>query len=234
MTTNDFISSITANLSDWNIDYTEATDGIKVGSLVAELDEDGSAFMVTDGEKLVVITSDADKAAALLAFPLARQAWEAGYMGDFGVDVCHNDVELTLNCSGGDVALIADVDGSECFTLGEHPLTGESLSMKDMAAVVESAELAYADRREAFQTLCAADDFSHLGWETIVEELLYAARFDHDGQFTKVESAGSDGVALVEDRSDSNPYRVINVDAATDVACWADGDAAAEVLNAIY
>lgn len=70
------------------IDYRETTEGISVGNIHLELAEDGyrPAGTILDGTEMVAITSDADKTAALLAFPLARKAWEIGYTGDFEVD----------------------------------------------------------------------------------------------------------------------------------------------------
>ena len=89
MNTNDFTSEIAAKLTNWNIDYTETSDGFGIGLLSVRVTEERGAALATilDGANLVGVTSDADKAAALLTFPLARKAWQAGYTGDFEIDV---------------------------------------------------------------------------------------------------------------------------------------------------
>lgn len=57
-----------------------------------------------DGGQVVAITSDADKAAALLAFPLARKAWVAGYMGDFEIDTLNGEMDMRLSYVTADLS----------------------------------------------------------------------------------------------------------------------------------
>lgn len=158
MNANDFISSVTANLTEWGINYSENTSGLTVGGIALEVSEGYTAATVTTGEEVVAITSDADKAATLLALPLARKAWQA---------------------------------------------------------------------------LCGATDFEQDNWMTLVERFHWRARFDQGDRFTKVSTSESDNVALVEEYDPESPIRVIDVDAVSDVTCWAQGDVAAAVLYAI-
>ena len=103
MSTNDFISNVTDCLASWGINYTETTDGLYVKSVTLTVSEDEPASTITDGDSLVAITSDAGKAAALLAFPLARRAWDAGYTGDFECD----DWEAVVERSAHGLASVA-------------------------------------------------------------------------------------------------------------------------------
>lgn len=68
MSTNDFASEIAANLTAWNVDYTETSDGFGVGLIsVRTCPENGcSLATILDGANLVGVTRDADKAAAVL------------------------------------------------------------------------------------------------------------------------------------------------------------------------
>lgn len=68
MTATDYINDVTANLTDWGIAYRETTEGISVGNIHLEIAEDGyrPAATILDGTELVGVTSDADKAAAVL------------------------------------------------------------------------------------------------------------------------------------------------------------------------
>lgn len=68
MSTNDYITDVTANLTEWGIDYRETTEGISVGSIHLEIAEDGyrPAGTILNGTETVAVTSDADKAAAVL------------------------------------------------------------------------------------------------------------------------------------------------------------------------
>ena len=235
MSTNDYITDVTANLAEWGIDYRETTEGVSVGSIHLEVAEDGyrPAGTILNGTETVAITSDADKAAALLAFPLARKAWAAGYMGDFEIDVLNGEMDMRLSYGSSDVTISAAVDSGRDFTVTEHPLFRENVDMTVLEAALESTQLAYQAPVEAWQVLCGATDFELDDWEALVERFHWQARFDSGDRLTKVSTSESDNVALVEDCDPESPIRVIDVDALSDVACWSPGDVAAAVLYAI-
>lgn len=235
MSINDFISDVTANLAEWGIDYRETTEGVSVGNIHLEITEDGyrPASTILDGTEMVAVTSYADKAAALLAFPLARKAWEIGYTGDFEVAVRDGMVDMRLPYGSDDITIYAPINSSLEFTVLEHPLFRENVNMTDLEAALESAQLAYGDVREAWEVLCGATDFEHDDWMALVERFHWQARFDSGDRLTKVSTSESDNVALVEDYAPESPIRVIDVDAVSDVACWSQGDVAAAVLYAI-
>ena len=235
MSTNDYISEIAVNLADWNINYTETSDGFGIGLLSVRVTEERGEVLATilDGANLIAITSDADKAAALLAFPLARKAWETGYMGDFEIDTHDGMVEMRLSYGSDAVSIYAPIDSDREFTVVEHPLFRENVDMTDLEAILESTQLAYQAPAEAWQVLCNATDFEHDDWEALVERLHWQARFDQGDRLTKVSTSESDNVALVEDYGPESPIRVIDVDAVSDVTCWSQGDVAAAVLYAI-
>lgn len=233
MSTNDFISNVTANLTEWGVDYSEDTEGFTIGGVALEVSEEESAATVTDGDELVAITSDADKAAALLALPLARKAWDAGYTGDFEVDVHDGMVEMCFSYGSDDLSIYAAINSDLEFTVTDHPLFSENVGMTDLEAALESTQLAYQNPREAWQVLCNATDFEHDDWMPLVEHFHWCARFDYGDRLTKVSTSESENVALVEDGDPESPIRVIGVDAASDVTCWSQGDVAAAVLYAI-
>lgn len=235
MSTNDYISEIAANLTDWNINYTETSDGLSIGLLSVRVTEERGEVLATilDGANLVGVTSDADKAAALLEFPLARKAWQAGYTGDFEVDVCDGMMDMRLSYGSEDVTIYAPIGSDREFTVVEHPLFRENVDMTDLEAVLESAQLAYQAPDEAWLVLCGATDFEHDDWGTLVERLHWQARFDQGDRLTKVSTSENGNVALVEDYDPESPIRVIDVDAVSDVTCWSQGDVAAAVLYAI-
>lgn len=235
MSTNDYITDVTANLTEWGITYSETTEGISVGNIHLEIAEDGyrPAGTILDGTETVAVTSYADKAAALLAFPLARKAWEIGYTGDFEVAVRGDMVDMRLSYGSDDVTIYAPIDSDLEFTVTEHPLFRENVNMTDLDAVLESAQLAYGDVREAWQVLCNATDFEHDDWMALVERFHWQARFDSGDRLTKAYTSESDNAALVEDYDPESPIRVIDVDAVSDVACWSQWDVAAAVLYAI-
>lgn len=233
MTATDYIADVTANLADCGIDYRETTEGISVGSIHLEISEGDTAATITNGDDVVAITSDADKATALLAFPLARKAWVAGYMGDFEIDTLNGEMDMRLSYGSDDVTISAAVDSGSEFTVVEHPLFRENVDMTDLEAVLESTQLAYQNPEEAWQVLCGATDFEQHDWSSIVDLFHWQARFDSGDRLTKVSTSESDNVALVEDYDPESPIRVIDVDAASDVACWSQGDVAAAVLYAI-
>lgn len=235
MSTNDYISDVTANLTEWGIDYRETTEGISVGNIHLEVAEDGyrPAGTILDGTEVVAITSDADKAAALLAFPLARRAWGLGYSGDFDVTYVGGEVEMILSCGSSDLTISAGVNEEDRFTVTEHDLLCQTVVMSDLEAVLDSTELAYSDPYEAWQAICGASDFESDHWESIVEFFNDDTRFTHGFRFTWVESYSTEQIAMVEDWNEESPMRVIDVQAAEDTTHWAMSDVAAAVLYAI-
>lgn len=235
MTTSDLTTEIAALLDDWGIDYRETTEGLSVGNIHLEIAEDGyrPAGTILNGTETVAITSNAAKAAALLAFPLARRAWDAGYCGDFEIDVLDGFLDMRLSYCGGSVTLSGDVDASSEFTVAEHPLFREQITMSDMGAVLESAELAYGNPAEAWQVLCGATDFEQDDWMTLVERFRWQARFELGDHLTKVSTSESGSVALVDSYDPELPIRVIDVDGANGMECWSQGDTGAAVLYAI-
>lgn len=233
MSTNDYITDVTANLTDWGIDYRETTEGISVGSIHLEISEGDTAATITNGDDVVAITGDADKAAALLAFPLARRAWELGYTGDFEVTYVNSEVEMILSYGSSDLAISAGIDESDRFTIAEHDLFCRAVVMSDLEAVLASAELAYSNPDEAWQALCGASDFEADRWEEMVVFFNGDARIYHGGRYSRVESCKSGRIALVEDDGPDSPVCVIDVDAVSDTTLWAPSDVAAAVLYMI-
>lgn len=233
MNTNDFISDVTDQLAEWGINYSENATGLTAGTIGLEVSENDTAATITNGEETVAITSDADKAAALLAFPLARKAWAAGYTGDFEIDTLNGEMDMRLSYGSSDVTISAAVDSGRDFIVTEHPLFRDDVTMADLAAVLESAELAYQYPGEAWQALCNATDFEHDDWGTLVEHFQWGVRYEYGDRLTKVESTYTERVSIVEDYNPESPIRVIDVDAVSDVTCWSQGDVAAAVLYAI-
>lgn len=235
MTATDYITDVTANLTEWGIDYRETTEGISVDNIHLEIAEDGyrPAGTILDGTETVAITSDADKAAALLAFPLARRAWGLGYAGDFQVTYVNSEVEMILSYGSSDLAISAGIDEADRFTITEHDLFRQIVCMSDLEAVLTSTELAYSNPDEAWQALCGASDFEADNWESIVEFFNGDATFVHGARFTAVESNVTDTTAMVEDWKHDLPMSVINVETAEDTTHWSMSDVAAAVLYAI-
>ena len=235
MSTNDFISDITANLTDWGISYRETTEGISVGSIHLEVFEEGyrPTSTILDGTETVAITNDADKASALLAFPLARRAWVLGYAGDFEITYIGEEVEMRLTNGSVDITISSGIDEADRFTVTEHSLLRHSVVMSDLDAVITSAGLAYGDALEAWQALCLASDFDADHWESIVEFFNEDARFIQGASFTKVESCYSGKIAMVEDWDTESSVQVIDVETAEGATYWAPSDVAAAVMYII-
>lgn len=235
MTATDYITDVTANLTEWGINYRETTEGISVGSIHLEVVEDGYRpdGTILDGTELVGVTSDADKAAALLAFPLARRAWECGYTGDFEVTCADGEVEMRLSYGSSGVSISAGVNEAGRFAVMGHPLFSKGVVMSDLGSVLTSTDLAYGDPIEAWQALCAASDFEEDHWEHIVDFFNDDTRFTYGARFTKVESYGTEEVAMVEDWEEDSPMRVIDVEHTIDTTHWSHSDVAAAVLYAI-
>lgn len=235
MTATDYITDVTAHLADWGITYRETTEGVSVGNIHLEIAEDGyrPAGTILNGTETVAITSDADKAAALLASPLARRAWELGYTGDFDVTCIDGEVEMTLSCGGTDVIISAGANEADRFTVTEHDLLRQAVTMSDLDAILTSTELAYSYPCEAWQALCGASDFESDGWEAIVDFFNDDVRFTRAARFTKVESCLTEQIAVVGDWRTDSPVNVIDVQTAEDTTHWAMSDVAAAVLHAI-
>lgn len=235
MTATDYITDTAAQLTEWGIDYRETAEGLRVGNIHLEITEDGyrPAGTILNGTEVVAITSDADKAAALLAFPLARRAWEMGYSGDFEPTVFGGEVEMCLDCGDSDVTISAGVNEADRFVIKEHDLLYSTATMSDLNAVLTSTQLAYSNPDEAWQALCGASDFDGDHWETIVEFFNEGAHITHGARFTKVESRTTRGVAIVKDQGRESPIRIIDVETVEDTAQWAMSDVAAAVLYAI-
>ena len=235
MSTNDYITDVTANLTEWGIDYRETSEGISVGSIHLEVAEDGyrPAGTILDGTETVAVTSDADKAAALLAFPLARRAWGLGYTGDFDADVFGGEVEMILSCGSSYLTISAGVNESDRFTITAHDLLRQTVAMSDLEAVLASTELAYSNPDEAWQALCGASDFEADHWESVVEFFDEDTHIVHGSRLTKVESRLAEQIAIVDDWQTDYPVNVIDVQTAEDTTHWAMSDVAAAVLYAI-
>lgn len=235
MSTTDYITDVTANLTDWGIDYSETTEGISVGNIHLEIAEDGyrPAGTILNGTETVAITSDAGKAAALLAFPLARKAWEISYTDDFEVDASDGMLDMRLSYGSDDVTIYAPINSSLEFTVVDHPLLRENVDMTDLDAVLTSTELAYSNPDEAWQVLCGARDGEVGSWEEIVTFFNADARILQGDRYSKVESSVSERIAVVEDDGPDSPICVINVDDVSDTTHWSMGDVAAAVLYTI-
>lgn len=235
MTANDYIIDVTDQLTEWCIDYSETTEGISVGNIHLEITEDGYRpdGTILNGTETVAITSDAGKAAALLAFPLARKAWEIGYTGDFEVDASDGMLDMRLSYGSDDVTIYAPINSSLEFTVVDHPLLRENVDMTDLDAVLTSTELAYSNPDEAWQVLCEARDGEMSSWEEIVTFFNADARILQGDRYSKVESRVSERIAVVEDDGPDSPICVINVDDVSDTTHWSMGDVAAAVLYTI-
>lgn len=234
MNVNHFVADVTDQLADWGVNYSENVAGLRVGAVDLEISEGDSAATITNGDGVVAITSDADKAAALLAFPLARRAWECGYAGGFQVTyVDGGEVEMTLSYESSDLTISAGVNESDRFTITEHDLFRQTVCMSDLEAVLTSTELAYSNPDEAWQALCGASDFEADHWGEIVIFFDGDARIYQGDRYSRVESCKSERIALVEDDGPDSPICIIDVDAFSDTTVWAPSDVAAAVLYMI-
>lgn len=237
MSINGFIADITDQLGAWGVSYTETIDGLRVGDIdLTATSEYPITATVTQGDTVVGTTSDAGRAAALIAWPLYRAAWVAGYCGDVDVETYPDteETELTFSYGSEDVTILAGHDwtpGQE-FTITRHPLLWGEVTMTDLSAALESAEYAYQTPAEAWQLLCGAVDYEQDSWETIVETLCERAHIAQGGRLTRV-AGGGDQIALVEDYDPESAARVIDVDAAEDATCWSHQDVAAAILTII-
>lgn len=237
MSTTDFLADITSQLDAWGVHYTETTDGLRTDTItLTATSEYPIAATVTQGGTVAGITSSADRAAALIAWPLYRAAWDAGYCGDVDVETYPDteEVELSLSYGSEDVTILAGYDWTpgEEFAVTRHPLLQNEVTMTDLSAALESTEYAYQTPAEAWQTLCGAADYEHDSWETIVETLYEPARITQESRLTRV-TGGGDQIALVEDYDPESPVRVIDADTPADAIYWSPQDTAAAVLTII-
>lgn len=237
MSNHGFVADITGRLDAWGVRYTETTDGLRTDTItLTATSEYPIAATVTQGGTVVGTTSSADRAAALIAWPLYRAAWDAGYCGDVDVETYPDteEVEFSLSCGSEDVTILVGYDWAfgEEFTVTRHPLLWGEVIMTDLSAALESAKYAYQTPAEAWQFLCGAADYEQDSWETIVETLYERARITQGSRLTRV-AGGGDQVALVEDYDPESPARVIDGDTLEDAVYWAPQDTAAAVLAII-
>lgn len=226
----EMIDEIAGYLTSWGVPYSLSKQAVTVGTITATADRTVRGVLLEDDGEYMGVTPAAGDAAALLAFQVARDAWDAGYAGDFGVLADDDSIEVTMTVSGEDVSiLLAERDDSR-FTAVSHPLFREQVTMSDLRAVLESAELAYGNPGEAWLALCNAADFKFDDWMTLVEYFHRQARFDLGERLTEVSTSESDNAALVGDASSDFPNRVTDAGGTIDVACWSHADVAAAVL----
>lgn len=236
MTANAFVADITDQLTAWGADYVETTDGLRSGDISLNITtEYPTTATVAQGDDVVAITSSADKAAALFAWPVARAAWAEGYCGDMDVETYPDteEVEVTFTYGSDDVTILTPYGWApgEEFTITRHPLLWDDVTMADLTAALESAQYAYQQPSEAWQVICGATDYEHDSWETIVEMFCEPAHITGGSRLTRVTR--DDRTALVENYKPESPVRVIDVDMAEDGAYWSPQDTAAAVLAII-
>ena len=240
MTAANFVTDIAGRLDSWNVSYEHTLEGIYTSTVSCKVSDDNPPYVATitygPGDDVIGMTSDADRAAALIAWPLYRAAWEAGYCGDVDVDTYPDtsEVELTFHYGSDSVTILADNDWApgDDFTISSHPLLPDTVNMSDLPAALESTDLTYQYTEEAWEVLCGASDYEACDWVVIVETLNGGARFTEGPRFTLVE-ARSDSPALVGWRDPDSPARVINVALADESACWSHQEVAAAVLAII-
>ena len=225
---------IAGYLTEWGFDYTTNSNHVTVGSWTAEttrgLPRPTAHITGPDGSGYE--TCDAERAAMLLALPIARTIWDMG-RDDINVeyfDQSAGEVEVTV---GGSTTIRTPYDEVGTVIIADHALGISGVAMADLSAIFEAAELAYGDPLAAWQALCGATDYEHDTWEQIVEAIHDDARFCEGDRFTRVDSYRSESAALVEDWQDDAPTRVIDVENVSDAVCWAPSDVAAAVLSII-
>lgn len=225
---------IAGYLTEWGFDYTTDRNHVTVGSWTAEttrgLPRPTAHIAGPDGSSYE--TGDAERAAMILALPIARAIWDMG-RDDINVecfDQPAGEVEVTV---GGSATIRTPYDEAGTVIIADHTLKIGGVAMADLSAIFESAELACGDPLAAWQTLCGATDYEHDTWEQIVEAIHDDARFCEGDRFTRVDSYRSESAALVEDWQDDAPTRVIDVEHVSDAVYWAPSDVAAAVLSII-
>ncbi|MBF1140184.1 MAG: hypothetical protein HXL63_04125 [Thermobifida sp.] len=237
MNFNDTITTITDYLTDWGATHTVTdntitiTDGPGQGATLVADREHPYTINVTTGDHMVLIdgpyTSDPLTAAAVACFPTAVKIFDAGArIDDVIVDTW--GVEITTLDSLG----VTVLDRGDRITVTNHPLFGRDVDMRDIAAVVESAQLSYSPV-EAWTILAYAEDFEDSTWEEIVEALCSDATFSSRDRLTHVSQDRDGQAALVEDRDEY--WTVTDVDpmSLTHAVCHTHADVAATVLSTI-
>lgn len=237
MSFDSFLADITSQLDAWGVHYTETTDGLRTDTItLTATSEYPITATVTQGDTTVGVTSSADRAAALIAWPLYRAAWDAGYCSDVEVEVYPDTEEVELVFSYGieDVAILGGYDWTpgEELTVSLHPLLRDEVVMTDLSAVLEAAEYAHQTPAEAWQILCGAVDYEQSSWETIVETLCEPAHITRGDRLARA-TGGGDQIALVDDYDPESPVRVIDVDTLEDAVYRSHQDVAAAVLAII-
>ena len=234
---NDAIATITDYLTSWNATHTVTdntvtiTDGPGQGATLVVDREYPYTINVTAGDHMALIdgpyTSDPLAAAAAACFPAAVKIFDAGARID-DVIVDKWGVEITAADSLG----VTVLDRGDRTTVTDHPLFGRDVDMRDIAAVVESAQLAY-NPVEAWTVLAAAEDFEDNTWEETVEALCPDARMSSRDQLTHVAQDRDGAAALVEDRGEF--WTVTDVDPLSlgQTVCHTMADTAAAVLSTI-
>lgn len=225
---------IAGYLTEWGFDYTTNSNHVTVGSWTAETTQGlpRPTAHITGPDGSSYETGDAERAAMLLALPIARTIWD---MGRDNINVEYFDqsageVEVTVD---GSTTIRTPYDEAGTVIIAGHPLGISGVAMADLSAIFEAAELAYGDPLAAWQTLCEATDYEHDTWEQIVEAIRDDARFREGDRFTRVDSCRSESAALVEDWQDDAPTRVIDAENVSDAVYWAPSDVAAAVLSII-
>lgn len=231
------ISTITDYLTDWGATHTVTdntvtiTDGPGQGATLVVDREHPYTINVTAGDHMALIdgpwTSDPLTAAAVACFPTAVKIFDAGArIDDVAVYKC--GVEITAAGSLG----VTILDRATRITVTDHPLFGRDVDIRDIAAVIESAQFAY-NPVEAWTVLTAASDFEDMLWEEIVEALCPDARTSYCDQLTHVSQDRYGEAALVEDRGEF--WTVTDVDpmSLTQTVCHTHTDVAATVLAII-
>lgn len=229
MTATDIITDITDYLTDWNVAHTVADHAITVANHAITVDADYPYTITVDGPDVdSAMTSDTTTAAAIAAFPAARQIFEAGARID---DVVTDRWGAEITAADGlGVTILAREDGS--ITVTDHPLMGRDVDMSDIHAVIESAQLHYSPV-EAWTVLAAAEDFEDSAWEETVEALCPDATLSSRDQLTHATQDRDGQAALVEDRGEF--WTVTDVDplSLTQAVCHTHADVAAAVLSII-
>lgn len=238
MNFNDTVTAVTDYLTDWHAAHTVTentvtiTDGPGQGATLVVDREYPYTINVTAGDHMALIdgpwTSDPLTAAAVACFPVAVKVFDAGARID-DVVVDRWGAEITTADSLG-VTILAREDGR--VTVTDHPLFGRDVEMSDIAAVVESAQIAY-NPVEAWTVLAAAEDFEDSTWEEIVEALCSDATFSSRDRLTHVTQDRDGAAALVEDRDEY--WVVTDVDPMSlgQTVCHTFADTAAAVLSTI-